>query len=567
MKVFRPSKLSASRAVWSVSVVLLGALAVGCQNNKPAPPAVTGDDGCTPLDPIPRRIWRLSVNQYSNSVRDLLGLSAAPDLGTLGGQSTYAFFADETLTVDPQLAFNVSETLRTVLAGLDMRQLAACKSGEADKACATRFASSFGQRAFRRPMTSTETTALMNVFAAGQSESFEAGVSLMVQALLQSPSFMFRSELGSGAPNSTATTALNPYEVATQLAYTFLDSTPDAELMAAAANGSLRSVDGVTKQVDRLLMLPAVQANLVRITLAWFNVNQLYAKQKDKSLLAALNPTDATITDLTTSLQNDMLQSASLFVDDIYWHGSGLITDLLTSDKMFISQQMATLLNLPYDPSQGATPDGFVAVSGTDQGRSGMLTQPALLWAVSDIATTSIVHRGIEVHDNVICATPIMFPSGLINSPDIVMALAARPTEIEKSDYRLFENDVCTGCHGNIDPYGRVLEGFDPVGNVRTIADGIPVDSSADFSRAAPLSGTLDGPVELVQAILADGQFINCAAQMISSYFIGRMIHNASTCEVQIQRKELQMSDGTITSLFHNVAAASFTRARTGGAQ
>ena len=65
--------------------------------------------------------------------------------------------------------------------------------------------------------------------------------------------------------------------------------------MAAAANGSSKNVDGVTKQVDRLLMLPAVQANLVRITLGWFNVNQLYAKQKDKSLLTPLNPTDATI--------------------------------------------------------------------------------------------------------------------------------------------------------------------------------------------------------------------------------------------------------------------------------
>ena len=115
---------------------------------------------------------------------------------------------------------------------------------------------------------------------------------------------------------------------------------------------------------------------------------------------------DATISDLTTSLQNDLLTSASMFVDDIYWHGSGLVTDLLTSDKMFINQRMATLLNLPFD---SGSPDDFVPVSGADQGRAGMLTQPALLWAVSDIATTSIVHRGIEVHDNIICATPITF--------------------------------------------------------------------------------------------------------------------------------------------------------------
>jgi len=188
MKVFDSNRLSLSRVGWLAGVLLAGAVAAGCHGGGGnSPPPVTGDDGCTPLDAIPRRIWRLSVNQYGNSVRDLLGLSASPDLGTLGGQSTYAFFADETLTVDPQLAFNVSETLRQVLTTGDMRQLAACKTGESDTACATRFASSFGQRAFRRPMNGTETTALMKVFTAGQPESFETGISLMVQALLQSP--------------------------------------------------------------------------------------------------------------------------------------------------------------------------------------------------------------------------------------------------------------------------------------------------------------------------------------------------------------------------------------------
>src|SRR6185436_1222460 len=247
-----------------------------------APEAITGDEGCAALDVVPRRLWRLSAQQYSNSIRDLLGLSAAPDLGTLGGQSTYAFFADETLTVDPQLAYNANTTLRQALDSLDLRQLAACKTGEADSACATRFAKEFGLRAFRRPLDATEVSGLMNVYAAGQTESFTAGIGLMVQALLQAPSFLFRSELGPPRDSQKAVSNLDPYEVATQLAYTFLDSTPDQALLAAAANGSLGSPAGVTKQVDRLLQLSQVRSNIDRITLSWFNVQQLYAKQKDK---------------------------------------------------------------------------------------------------------------------------------------------------------------------------------------------------------------------------------------------------------------------------------------------
>jgi hypothetical protein len=252
-----------------------------------------------------------------------------------------------------------------------------------------------------------------------------------------------------------------------------------------------------------------------------------------------------------------------LFIDDLNWHGSGKVVDLLTSDKMFVNQRLATLLGLPFT---GSSSDAFVGVSAGSQQRAGMLTQPGALWAVSDVAATSIVHRGIGIHDNVVCADPIPFPSGLINSPDIVAALAARPTEIEKSDYRLNGNPVCLGCHGNIDPYGRVLEGFDPVGNARVTADGIAVDQVADFSRASPLSGTINGPVEFANAIVADHQFTQCAMQMISSYAIGRMIHVNATCELQAMRKQFDASDGTISTLFRQVLTANFAQSRLGGA-
>src|SRR5215471_18415235 len=136
MSAFRSTGPARSRAAWLAWMLFAVALA-GCKNDVTE---VMGDKGCQPLDPVPTRIWRLSVQQYSNSIRDLLGLPAAPDLGTMGGQSTYAFFADETLTVDPQLAFNVNTTVRQILDGMDASQLAACMPGEGQDVCAQRFA-------------------------------------------------------------------------------------------------------------------------------------------------------------------------------------------------------------------------------------------------------------------------------------------------------------------------------------------------------------------------------------------------------------------------------------------
>src|SRR5258707_1001917 len=137
MTAFRQSApapgLVRRRRAWLVAMLFPAALA-GCHGDQPE--ELTGDEGCAPMDPVPARIWRQSVQQYSNSVRDLLALPTTPDLGTMGGQATYAFFSDETLTVDPQLAYNMNTMLRTVLAGISIPQLAACKSGEAEADCA-----------------------------------------------------------------------------------------------------------------------------------------------------------------------------------------------------------------------------------------------------------------------------------------------------------------------------------------------------------------------------------------------------------------------------------------------
>jgi hypothetical protein len=510
---------------------------------------------CDPLPAVPARLWRLSVSQYSNSVRDLLGLQAGPSLASTGGTSLYAFFSDDTLTVDPQLAYQINVAVRDLLASpsVDIAGLAACMPGEADDACAGRFAKSFGLRAYRRPVDDDEVAALMNVYATGAMTDFNSGIGLMIQAMLQSPSFMFRTELGSG---SGSTSTLTPYEVASQLSYTFLDSTPDQPLLDAAASGDLAKPSGISAQVDRLLGLDAVKQNISSIVVDWFNVQQLYAKTKDPSLLTALSMADQD----QTQLQGDLYTSARAFVDDLLWSGSGKINDLLTSQRIFVNQRLATLYGLPYS----GTGDDFVPVDTTAGDRAGLLTQPAVLWAASDPAVTSIVKRGKFIHDDIICGNPLPPPSALLNDPNIQMILAELMTERAKSDYRL-SNDQCSQCHTNIDPYGRILEGFDPIGRSRTIADGLPADPTGDFSQAPPLTGTITGAVAFAQAIIADKQLGQCAAQMISSYALGRMVRDDNTCEVQTIQRNVDKADGKVVTLFRQVATANFMRTRGGG--
>jgi len=559
----------------------------GCHNdnsnNGPDPTA-----GCQPMDAVPRRLWRLSTQQFSNSVRDLLGLPAGPGLSTTGGGAQFAFFSSDTLSVDPGLAFSINGAVKAALAAAapQIHTLAACNNGEDESACAQRFAASFGTRAFRRPLDGSEVANLMNVYDQGRQQDFNTGISLMIQALLQSPSFLFRSEFG-GTPNAaTGKTTLTPYEVATQLGYTFLNSTPDAPLLAAAADGSLGTAKGVATQVDRLLKTDAVKQNIDNVVVSWFNVPQLVIKTKDPTLIpdavTALVPQGQ---DVQATLEADILTSTTDFVDDILWQGSGKVTELLTSNKLFVNQRLGALYGLPYSAA-GARPDGFVGVLDP-QPRAGMITQPGFIWSLSDPATTSIVHRGKEIHDYVVCGNALKPPPpGLLSSPAIIQLLAMLPTELDKANYRLGD-PFCASCHQSMDSYGLMLEKLDPIGNHRTMYaaadnDPDPITESVDFSqfpKAAPLDTTITGPVEFAQAIVDNHQFTDCAAMMMTSYALGRFavatvpdpddatstVTVNNTCEVGAVRAQFNRSDGKLATLLKQVATAAFVQARAGG--
>ena len=216
-----------------------------------------GPAACTPLPPVPQRLWRLSAAQWSSAVKELLGLSAAPTVTNIGGQNEYAFFSDTTLGVSPEFQYALYDaTQQGVLPVIASKiggaqgTIAPCSgtSAAAQTTCAQTFIQTFAKKAYRRPLDSTELANLMKVYAQGATQDYPTGVQLMIQATLISSSFVYRTELGSTTPDPSgkpAATALTPYEVATQLGFLFLGSGPDDQLRAAADAGNLATRDGI----------------------------------------------------------------------------------------------------------------------------------------------------------------------------------------------------------------------------------------------------------------------------------------------------------------------------------
>jgi len=562
-----------------------------------SPPDGGGTAACKPLGAIPRRLWRLSAQQWGRAVQALLSLPSPPVLMSRGGEAASASFSDASLTVDAAMLYNLY-----VLAGAATDQIdpmvattiAPCTATTADAQtdCASSFVQAFAARAYRRAITADEQSDLMAVYQDGAADGYGAGIELVMKAILQSPSFLFRTELvprtlTADASGNYPDTALTPDEVASQLSFTLLGSIPDAALSAAAASGSLATKDGIAAQVNRLIADPAAQAYLTDTVVKWYGIGSVFEKAKDATLLSALSSTDAAD---QSAIQNDLWASAQRFVSSILWSGSGSFHDLFTAQTVYVNRRLAALYPEAIVPG-GVTDEQFVAATWpASEGRSGLLTQPSYLWALSDPSANSIVKRGKAIHDNVVCQDLVGSPTDLsvpaaINvisckSPDGARTLSTCDSEALISDARI-GYEPCRVCHVQLDPYARVLQDFGPIGNYRTVDEaGRAIDSTATFFAAQPpvmvagFPGSLSAPGSplaprtvmgaqaLASAIISTGALDDCAVQRMVGNAIGSQVWTHDTCELAPIRAA---SDGTIQSLLVNVLLADFMRARGGG--
>ncbi|MEO6600674.1 MAG: DUF1592 domain-containing protein [Polyangiaceae bacterium] len=548
----------------------------------------SGTATCTSLAPVNRRLWRLSVEQYQSAVKDLLGLPTAPLLTNRGGEAQWAFFSDASLGVDDSFEYALYQVVDGVLQSIPA-SVTACQAGEAPTACATRIANSLGSRAFRRPLTAAEVASLVTSPAqpaAGATASVSAapfvtagsdtqlGLKLMIEAILLSPSFVYRTELGPSTLTADASgnypdTTLTPYEVATQLGFTFLGSIPDPELETAAADTSengLGSSTGVKAQVDRLLALPAVKQNLSTIVAGWFNIGQLFLKTHDTSYLSKLSAADQAD---QTGVKDDLYAAAQKLIGDVLWTRNGKVTDLFATQEGFFNARLAALYP-EVTFANGAPTSNTTFVAGTwpdTENRVGLLTDPSYFWAQSDPSATSIVKRGKAIHDDIICADPLPPPVDL-STPSALAVIAKGDSEVTKSDARM-STLPCSACHVQMDPYSRLLQHFGPIGDYRAMDEaGRAIDTAVSFKDPSPLAPqTIADPKAFAQGLIQSGHVNGCAVQKMASYLIGSAISHYDTCEVESIRTEFEKSDGTLASLFRTVIVADFARARAGGSK
>ena len=188
---------------------------------------------------------RLTRDQLNNTVRDLIGATGTPADALGPDEKIGPFNSNAIAVVDDTLVQQHAEIAASlaVAAKARMAQIAPCDlttDTGTSTTCATRFVTEFGKRAYRRPLDATEIATYVSLYTLGKQGADAAnGFRLVVEAMLQSPFFLYHHDVGATGTPQGGTVAITPYELASRLSYFLWNTMPDDTLFARAADGTL----------------------------------------------------------------------------------------------------------------------------------------------------------------------------------------------------------------------------------------------------------------------------------------------------------------------------------------
>ncbi len=466
------------------------------------------------------RFARLTHRQWENAARDLLRLPAVPGLaGTFTGDHAPGRFDNtgSTLQVTPELELDyrgAAELLADRVA-LDAAALAklAPASNTADAAAhGAAFVRELGRRAYRRPLEPAEASAYDSLFATGKvvyqsGDDFVDGVRLVLRAFLQSPHFLYRTELGVVASGTTV--ALSPYEAAAKLSLALTGTIPDDATLDAARDGRLAQPSNIKDLARSMLESPAA-GDLMADFHAQVMRAKLYGSiDKDPTVFPAFAP----------GMGADMATELQLFSREVTIAQKGGLNELLLSPFTFVNSRLAAVYGL-----KGTFGDAFQKTELNPAERAGLLTQLGFLAenAGRGAVATGTIHRGVFIMRNLYCRE--ISPPPNIDFAHLPPGVGA--TNRERID-NLTSAAGCAGCHHTlINPLGFALESFDAIGQFRTTDEnGIAIDSHGQISAGGSDVAFANAP-ELSARLAADPEVHKCYAAGWLEYLHGRLAEN-----------------------------------------
>lgn len=403
-------------------------------------------------------------------------------------------------------------------------------------ACVRTVIENFGRKAWRRPLTSTETdkfVALVGI-ATTQGDDMMKGLELALHATLLSPHFLFRIEQD---VNNTPR-PLDDHELAARLSYFLWASAPDAELLALADTGTLRAQ--LPAQITRMLADAKAETLSTQFAGNWLWSRAVEESSPDPVLFASVNAV----------LKHDMQRQTQEFFKTFYREDRSAL-ELLTAQDTFLNDRLAAHYGLPLPGSAELT-----RVAQVPELRRGLLGQAGFLTVTSQPTRTSPVKRGKWVMAQLLCMEPPPPPANVE-----AFSEATNPTGTLREQFEAHRSKPeCKGCHQMMDPIGFGLENFDAVGRYRTQdTGGFDIDSTGEFADGRSFSG----PSQLAKTLSADPAFTQCMTRQLFTYALGRAPVAGDRCTLKQMNAAFEQSGYRLPALITAlVTSDTFTQRR-----
>ena len=507
----------------------------GSDDDAPADVCETASVGVTPLS-------RLTKAEYDHTIIDLLGIDADAE-SALPPDGLSGLFANNGATAVSSYAVEVYRDLAESLAAQsDLDALVPCDPvviGESE--CAREFVEQFGRRAFRRDLDAAQIDRLLAVYETGRTDaSFADGIRLVIEAVLQSPRFLYRIESGVPVAGEDSV-ALDGFELAARLSYFLWRSMPDDELLDAAAAGMLASPENVESQARRMIEDPRAERALLSFYGDLFELDAVGSIYKDPEIFP----------EFSGELAADMRTELELFVLSALRDGDARIETLLGSSHSFVNARLAAHYGI-----EAPAGEGFGRVELDPARWRGLMAKPILMALAGHDQRTSPTLRGKLVRTRLLCQE-------LPPPPDDVVSTVPAPGELSTREWvqERLDNPNCAPCHQLMDPIGLAFESFDASGHYRTVEDGATIDASG-MLVGTDVDGEFVGASGLAEKLVASEDVAQCVSRQWLEFALGRAPGSDDTCTTAAIGEEFTANEHDLVELMIAIATSPAFRTR-----
>jgi len=502
-------------------VILTVCAAMACQpTNETGFEFAVCEDTEERVEPTPLR--RLSPPELRNALTALLGpeLTGEPTL-------SYASPVDGFDNDHRALMVNeyIVEQLHTVATDISIRVaehpdlLLPCAPDTADPStCLADLIRTLAPSAYRRPLSEEELTRWHTL---GETllieEDLTVSAALVVQALIQTPEFLYHMESAPGPGSLADSEQIDAYSIANRLSFLVWQAPPDALLLADAAADQLQDPNVRIEHLDRLLADPRSEAVLHDFARQWLRLGRLSDATKSSDLFPQFNE----------ALAADMGEETQRFVAATLLEDSGSFASLLTRQTSWATPELAAIYGVSHP-----TGTGWAEITLPSEERSGLLTQASLLSIGGHQVDGSPILRGVDVLNHLLCYEPPPPPGDVDTSQPQSSEEGRRETNRERFEARVAD-PVCQGCHQVINPTGYALESFDAIGQYRQYDNGFPVNTQGSLNISSTADGDFNNAIDLGAQLAGSDALDRCVVRKLNRFGSGRVLETSELCAME----------------------------------